>query len=406
MAELLTQPKGNEEQILALMAALGQHLIPDYLKNRDVPIPMTPEGLLAPNPEGKVPQLNPSPLETGTMAGIDLATAVPGGAAKSILVGPLAAAKNINKTISERGMRKGVDTIFKLSDEELAHTAGPGLNKAFKETGWTLGAEGQPRAEILDTMAGLNPNLPRNPYNTDLLTFPQGTKNELLLRDVLRHPELFEAYPDLQGVGVRGTPTFATHSGEYNPNKDVISLTGAQPHEVRSTLLHEIQHAVQEREGFAPGGNVEQFLPKNFKALEQGLQAKENELRSILEGLGLNNLYLTTTAAKSGGSLPHYQAILDLLKQGEQTTKQPLIDTLIKLDKAGEAMQTLRNTAFDKYRNLAGEVEARNVARRADLPEGTLKAYAPATTEDVPRQQQLLLKPQDIMKMLQLHLGK
>lgn len=94
MAELLPQPKGNEEQILALMAALGQHLIPDYLKNRDVQIPMTPEGMLAPNPAGKVPQLNPSPLETGTMAGIDLATMLPGGLAKPMLAaGAGAAAK-------------------------------------------------------------------------------------------------------------------------------------------------------------------------------------------------------------------------------------------------------------------------------------------------------------------------
>jgi hypothetical protein len=83
MDELLPVPKmpSSQEQILALMAALGQHLVPDYLKEKTGPFPMEP------NAAGKVPPIGNSPFETAGAGMFDLATLLPGGALKPVIAG-------------------------------------------------------------------------------------------------------------------------------------------------------------------------------------------------------------------------------------------------------------------------------------------------------------------------------
>jgi hypothetical protein len=45
---------------------------------------------------------------------------------------------------------------------------------------------------------------------------------------------------------------------------------------------------------------------------------------------------------------------------------------------------------MSQYRRLAGEVEARNVQKRMDMDAATRRATPPWSTEDVPRDQQIV----------------
>lgn len=110
-----------------------------------------------------------------------------------------------------------------------------------------------------------------------------GQQGKLNLEEVLEHPELFEAYPQLRGTQVDLIPAFADQSGasymapykkpgeagyiEFNPN----SATA------REDLLHEVQHAIQRQEDFARGGSVEgakefpEFAEFKKKMLKEGV---------------------------------------------------------------------------------------------------------------------------------------
>lgn len=99
-------------------------------------------------------------------------------------------------------------------------------------------------------------------------------------RLAMEHPELFEAYPDLgQDVIVRrnqslGADTRGRFRAEDN-RVDIGSSLRGKPVEETSTALHELQHAVQELEGFPRGGNPDiarQALEQQFGREMQPLQ--------------------------------------------------------------------------------------------------------------------------------------
>lgn len=77
------------------------------------------------------------------------------------------------------------------------------------------------------------------------------------LGDYVKHDELFKAYPELKNLKVtlRSDMSSKDH-GSYNPQKKEIVLNSAfaQDEEmINRTLIHEIQHSIQDIEGFSGG---------------------------------------------------------------------------------------------------------------------------------------------------------
>jgi len=78
-----------------------------------------------------------------------------------------------------------------------------------------------------------------------------------LLGNVFEHPELLRAYPELANIKV-GKETSGQYRGMFDPEQNVITTGGGMignANQSRSTMLHELQHAVQEIEGMAKGAN-------------------------------------------------------------------------------------------------------------------------------------------------------
>lgn len=119
--------------------------------------------------------------------------------------------------------------------------------KQAEELGRVFGGavDKMPRFEISDAASKVG----------ELPKFLQGKK----LNEVLDHPELFKQYPELADVEVQKmVPTLnnADKAGEFAmvEGKPVIRVrSGASPEETRSTILHEIQHVIQDKEGFPQG---------------------------------------------------------------------------------------------------------------------------------------------------------
>lgn len=211
------------------------------------------------------------------------------------------------------------------------------------DTGWSKGADNKWRFEIDDSKASVN---------EPAIAEATGGKT-VAIGDVLHHPELFGAYPDLAKVRVSVNPAMKSRAA-YDPGNDRIVVSDPSkfdatgPTSLKASLLHEIQHAIQNREGFAHGGSAAALrgtpeFHQELVRLQRKSEAAEKET-----GNGWNSV---------GGA-----------------SKEQLEDI----------------AAYNAYRRLAGEVEARNVQTRVGMTAAERRATPPTETADVPAGRQVV----------------
>jgi hypothetical protein len=181
------------------------------------------------------------------------------------------------------GMAGGRNTLVELSY--------PLRSKIWKETGWNPLMDGQWRFEINDLPAKLLKA--RTALQTEFLADP---KKVIKLRDILDHPELYRHYPELANYRVIYDPKVQDGSlGFHEGLTNSIGLTERglmlQKNELKSLFLHEIQHAIQKFEGFAPGGEKQDIKVDNAtyqrtlqRELEAGRAPSDAESRALFAG--------------------------------------------------------------------------------------------------------------------------
>lgn len=101
----------------------------------------------------------------------------------------------------------------------------------------------------------------------------------LTLEEWIHYPELFAAYPQLRNMPVV-TDYLSGLYGQYSPAEGTIYLNRnlESEHQVRSVLLHELQHAIQYIEGFAKGGNessAKKFYEERWKDAQTAYKQSE-----------------------------------------------------------------------------------------------------------------------------------
>jgi hypothetical protein len=159
------------------------------------------------------------------------------------------------------------------------------------------------------------------------------------------HPELFRAYPELKNVVVRqGNDDGPGSLGMYGDKQlDVFREAFYQPEGPKSTALHEMQHAVQDVEKFAPGGNPSMMSSLGGRAMDRVV-----EINDEMYGLA---------------------GVMDnaLLPESRRAAAKARYQELMKEREAIRPVAQGRYKPFDTYRSLTGEAEARLVQRRLDL---------------------------------------
>jgi hypothetical protein len=87
------------------------------------------------------------------------------------------------------------------------------------------------------------------------------------LNELIDHPELFKAYPDLKDAFIVIDDSFKDGRASYQRfrDADIISI-GADKKGNADTqsLLHEIQHAIQNKEGWQGGGSPDEFKGRSI----------------------------------------------------------------------------------------------------------------------------------------------
>lgn len=239
----------------------------------------------------------------------------------------------------------------------------------WKDTGWFKGADDKWRFEIDDSASGY-----KRIYGKGTIdNYPISTPHTVETGAAYQHPDLYAAYPDLEKVplqfrdldGARGQYSHNPSSpGDLIPPHEAISLQtpvdryGANMKQARSTTLHELQHAVQTREGFVPGGS-----PAEMQELVRAT-SDARVLRGQME-LGSSVEEAAAAFAKAAGRPPHPAA------------------TKIAQELPPEDLSRIADNPHEAYRRLSGEVEARNVQTRQDLPDVARANIFPRSTEDV-----------------------
>lgn len=127
-----------------------------------------------------------------------------------------------------------------LQKAETLEKDGASAEEIRKETGWSRGLDNKWKFEIDDSQAK---------YNEDKIRLGKAVN----LNEVLEHKDLFKAYPDLKKVKVKEISNLDAN-GIYSPNFDCIFINENLPTQKKlKSLIHEVQHAIQVREGFAVG---------------------------------------------------------------------------------------------------------------------------------------------------------
>ena len=151
------------------------------------------------------------------------------------------------------GIRSRTADLGQLEVARAMADDGRSANVIQERTGWMLGVDGMWRYEISDDQAR---------FSIDELK----TDYPYVLEEVLDHPELFAAYPGLRNINVLFKDGDEYALGAYFEQRNKIEVNTSRGKEsALSTLLHEIQHAIQAREGFARGGSSDTEFVNSVK---------------------------------------------------------------------------------------------------------------------------------------------
>lgn len=103
------------------------------------------------------------------------------------------------------------------------------------------------------------------------------------LADLMDHPKLFADMPELQDIMVshlKGGTASGRRRGAYSPSANSIKLAPAHDsQDLLSTLLHEVQHAIQANNGMAEGASSTKHLmnPERITRADKALKSTLND---------------------------------------------------------------------------------------------------------------------------------
>ncbi len=240
--------------------------------------------------------------------------------------GEAAAENDVGKRHSLAGANSRTADLNSLGGAYQMYQNGVSMDTIRKRTGWWLGKDGKWRYEISDKEMRFN---------------PEGyVDNPQTVGDYVKHDRLFAAYPWIADIPVHivdvvtgGSP--ATN-GKFSPDGKFIELKkGLTSEKAKYVLSHELQHAIQQAEGFVRGTSPKTGM---FYAVNLAYDLVKNNPEFVAESKPQDkmNYLIGYLEAKGGASLGDYA----------------------------------KYYYFQNY----GETEARNVSQRLDMTEEERRA--------------------------------
>ncbi len=207
----------------------------------------------------------------------------------------------------------------------------------------------------------------------------------LNVQDMLAHPSFYENYPNLEATELRYLPETSTAKGGFGYFADdgdpVLSIHGMLPNdEAKSTMLHELQHAIQRQEGWGQGGSPSDFtrqkeaehardvlnwrsevLARKKEYPNADTNAIENNIIKDYSDMGLINDLLPSREARELATQPYMM----YPERYDHTNEFEKLNNLVS--EYGLDKRTIPYTPIQGYKRLTGEAQARATQDRLDM---------------------------------------
>lgn len=215
------------------------------------------------------------------------------------------------------------------------------------------------------------------------------------LADVLEHDSLYEAYPELRNVKVRLESDTGSKNGSYDPSTNTITISEDKPGDSAKvgTMLHEIQHAIQQIEVWESGASPEYWAAREYESGDTASDRAQELYSRILNSLDKadqnkviryneldREMEATFTAdpeSEAGKRYAKYEAEQDKLY--EELYKNEWFRRLLDLQRK---MEDPQSAYYEMYLNTAGEIEARNVSERYRMAQEERRKTAPKGADE------------------------
>lgn len=203
------------------------------------------------------------------------------------------------------------------------------------------------------------------------------------LEDVLDHEELFHAYPQLRHVRVVFDETPKGVLGSFSAEGNQITISEELRDAPQDVLIHEIQHAIQNAEGFAKGSNRqywEEKLTNGDEIQSKGFQeAREKLIQFQLDEANEEVLALRDRLEKAGELDDGFREYDRIWEEAERRGLDKKINEYYDLRENyyDQLHKPQRSVPSELYYNTAGEIEARDAANRRPMSGETRKRIKP-----------------------------
>ena len=266
-----------------------------------------------------------------------------------MLSGPLSVAP-VGMMIGPNASMWNKENAFKAAQMEKA---GKTPQEIWQATGTAKGLDNYLRQEIPDNRSFL---MGGNTFEENVLNRMKALEvDKPTVKDILYHPELLEAYPQLGNIEIQFTKKGNPSKAEWLPTENIIRVNPSlSVKDANNSLLHELQHAIQKEEAWNTGADAHSILKKH-----QDMQ------NNIYDNITKLNHELRYYANK-----PEYaDKYQELLKQRNSLSKQYNPDPM--------------DGALKEYKAYGGEAEARlTQGREALTKEERAKIYPYAKGEN------------------------
>lgn len=308
------------------------------------------------------------------------------------------------------GQKASTANLEQLKNAQEMETLGADMKSIRKATGWFKGMDGKWRFEIDDSEmtyhrggdAAFSRDHPdyaeyqklMRKWMTGEVTAEEETRlrqmdetwgreygrlservdrGNATLEDILDHEALFRAYPQLRRTKVEFADMPKNTMGSYSPSQNLITLSNELRNAPESTLVHEIQHAIQNAEGFTRGSNREYWeekLTSGDKIQSKGFQdAREKLIQFQLDKANEEALALKDKIEQAGeldNDLTEYDRLWEEAERrgldGKINEYYDLLDNYYtQMNRPGNSVPS------ELYYSTAGETEARDAASRRTL---------------------------------------
>lgn len=273
-----------------------------------------------------------------------------------------------------------MDNLIIANDMEKAGKDALSIKRA---TGWERGADNKWRYEIEDFRLS---NKLRNIINDN--SWYDEYPKELTLRDIVYSKDLHvieKLYPELLDYNVKLTkdPNNGRAASISTDNKTIKLCVAYDNYIIRDAFVHEIQHFIQNAEGFAKGGSPTYFMFKRNNEFKTELELKnrtaieknkpivkqieklfdeyKNQISNVIDrletydnGYNISEFYNLRLYPKTEKQKELAEKIRELQKQLLPVRKYYFDDKISNADK-------------ENYLKLAGETEARTVSKRRKM---------------------------------------